>query len=180
MMRGTFANPHLRNRVGGLDAGPVARSARDGATRSLFDVAMENRDDGVPSVIVAGALYGSGSARDWAAKGTSLLGVAAVIAAGFERIHRSNLALMGVLPIEVGAPTALDALAWDGSESIDIDFDPDAREPRPPATVTVRRNGCEVARVAGTLRIDTLAEWRYVREGGVLRAIFAGTMKRAR
>ncbi|KVM93998.1 aconitate hydratase AcnA [Burkholderia stagnalis] len=180
MMRGTFANPHLRNRVGGLDAGPVARSARDGATRSLFDVAMENREDGVPSVIVAGALYGSGSARDWAAKGTSLLGVAAVVAAGFERIHRSNLALMGVLPIEVGAPNALDALAWDGSECIDIDFDPHARAPRPPATVTVRRNGREVARVAGTLRIDTLAEWRYVREGGVLRAIFAGTMKRAR
>ncbi|TCW77852.1 aconitate hydratase AcnA [Burkholderia sp. SRS-46] len=179
MIRGTFANPHLRNRVSGLDAGPVARSARDGATRSLYEVAMENRDDGVPSVIVAGALYGSGSARDWAAKGTSLLGVAAVIAAGFERIHRSNLALMGVLPIEVGAPNALDALAWDGSERIDIDFDPHARAPRPPATVTVRRDGREVVRVTGTLRIDTLAEWRYVREGGVLRAIFASTMQRA-
>ncbi|KVE28212.1 aconitate hydratase [Burkholderia singularis] len=173
MIRGTFANPRLQNRLTGLGAGPLARSARDGAVRSLFDVAMENLADRAPSVIVAGALYGCGSARDWAAKGTSLLGVAAVVAKSFERIHRSNLALMGVLPVEIGASGALDALAWDGSERVDIEFDSAARAPRPPATVTVSRNGDEIARVVGTLRIDTAAEWRYVREGGVLRAIFA-------
>ncbi|KVT64719.1 aconitate hydratase [Burkholderia ubonensis] len=177
MMRGTFANPRLRNRVTGDG---FARSARDGASRSLFEVAVENQQDGVPSVIVAGDAYGSGSARDWAARGTALLGIAAVIARGFERIHRSNLALLGVLPVEVPASSALDAVAWTGAERIDIEFDPGTSALRPPATVIVSRDGAELARVAATLRIDTAAEWGYLRGGGVLRSVFARHLAAAR
>lgn len=173
MIRGTFANPRIRNLAAGGGLGPIARSARDGATRSVFAVAQENREDQVPSVIVAGASYGSGSARDWAAKGTALLGVTAVLARSFERIHRSNLALMGVLPVELPATNTLDALEWTGAERIDLEFDAATRALRPRVDVVVRRGGNAVAREQGVLRIDTAAEWRYVREGGVLRSIFA-------
>ena len=173
MMRGTFANPRIRNLVSGVEPGPMARSARDGVDRSLFEVARENLDDGVLSVIFAGRLYGAGSARDWAAKGTALLGVSAVLAKSFERIHRTNLVLMGVLPIELPDAGPLDAMDWLGTESVAIEFDAQTDELRPPATVVVSRQGNVLVTVPGTLRIDTPAEWRLIRSGGVLPNIFS-------
>jgi len=179
MMRGTFANSRIRNLIAGVEPGPMTRSARDGAVRSLFEVAQENLDDGVPSVIFAGHLYGAGSARDWAAKGTALLGVSAVLAKSFERIHRTNLVLTGVLPVELPEAGALDALEWLGSENVTIEFDA-GEALRPRATIMVARQEKVLASVQGVLRIDTAAEWRYIRGGGALPLAFAERLSKSR
>ncbi|MCR1770355.1 Aconitate hydratase A [Burkholderia glumae] len=177
MMRGTFSNPRLVNAITG---GSTARSARSGAPGSFYDVALENIEDGVPSVVIAGKAYGSGSARDWAARGTALLGVAAVVARSFERIHRSNLVLLGVLPVELDEGVALDGIAWRGTERVAIEFDARADTPRPRALVVVSRDAVVLARAPATLRVDTAAEWRYLRGGGVLRTVFERQLAVAR
>lgn len=172
MVRGTFASPRLVNALVHPLVGPLARSARDGQVRTVFEVARENAHDGVPSVIVAGKSYGAGSARDWAARGTSLLGVSAVLARSFERIHRSNLVLMGVMPIELPESTDFDEMEWHGDESVDIHFDSDSLTCRQPVRVVVTRGETTVAQSTATLRVDTSAELRYLRSGGVLRYVY--------
>jgi len=169
MVRGTFGSPRLANALVAPRQGPLTLSARDGRECSIHAAAMENVDDGAASVILAGTLYGAGSARDWAAKGTALLGVRAVVAQGFERIHRSNLVMMGVLPVEIAADAAppWEGLAWTGRERLDIEFDP-AIALRGQALVRIRRDGAEPLVVAGRLRIDTESERRYLLSGGVL------------
>ena len=119
-MRGTFANVRLRNAlVPGIEGG-ITRHLPSGERLSIFEAAQRYRDDGVPLVVLAGKDYGSGSSRDWAAKGTMLLGVRAVLAESFERIHRSNLIGMGVLPLQFDAGASIESLGLTGEESFDI------------------------------------------------------------
>ncbi len=163
MLRGTFANLRLRNRLaGGVDGG-WTRLQPDGEMMSIYDAAMHYRDAGTPLVVLAGKEYGSGSSRDWAAKGTALLGVRAVIATSFERIHRSNLVGMGVLPLEFSEGKDAAGLGLDGSESYDISA-PNGQA----VTVRARRSDGSVVEFATRSRIDTPKEQEYFRHGGIL------------
>ena len=120
MTRGTFANIRIRNLLAPGTEGGVTRHLPDGEVMTIYDAAMKYKAEGVPLVVLAGAEYGTGSSRDWAAKGTFLLGVRAVIAASFERIHRSNLVMMGVLPLEFEPGTTWQSLGLTGEEMFDI------------------------------------------------------------
>jgi aconitate hydratase len=160
MIRGTFANIRLRNQLAPGTEGGVTRKLPEGDEMSIYEAAMKYADEGTPLVVLAGKEYGSGSSRDWAAKGTNLLGVRAVIAESFERIHRSNLVGMGVLPLQV------EDLDLTGEEEISITG---LAEPlnngELPREVTVNASGKEfTARV----RIDTPKEAEYFRHGGIL------------
>jgi aconitate hydratase len=152
MMRGTFANIRLRNRLAGGVEGGWTRHLPSGEIMSIYDAAMRYQSDGVPLVILAGKEYGSGSSRDWAAKGTKLLGVAAVVAESFERIHRSNLIGMGVLPLQFREGESAASLGLDGSESFYVSglSDGDGRE----VEVLARREGGEDVRFRARVRID--------------------------
>ncbi len=167
MIRGTFANIRLRNLlVPGVEGG-MTRHLPNGGQMSIFDAAQEYAREGVPLIILAGADYGSGSSRDWAAKGTMLLGVKAVLAVSFERIHRSNLIGMGVLPLQFPAGQTPQSLGLDGTETFSILGL--AGQERPPAEVTVQvDDGNEVRTFTATVRIDTPVEADYYRHGGIL------------
>ncbi len=169
MVRGTFSSPRLKNALVAPRSGPLTRSGRDGRICSIHAAAMENIDDGIASVVLAGRYYGSGSARDWAAKGTALLGVRAVLAKSFERIHRSNLVLMGVLPVEVpeSAAAAWGTIDWTGRERVSIEFDV-SKVTRADAAVCIQLDGEALLTVQGRVRIDTQAERRYLAAGGIL------------
>jgi aconitate hydratase len=181
MMRGTFANIRLRNLIGGgpaLPAGGLTRHFADGAAEPMpiYDAAMRYVSAGTPLVVLAGREYGTGSSRDWAAKGTSLLGVRAVIAQSFERIHRSNLVGMGVLPLQFPDGTDAASLGLTGEEVIEITGLADAMAAggAPPATVTVQAIGsgaAEPARFDCVVRIDTPREAEYFRAGGILQYV---------
>ena len=161
MMRGTFANIRLRNLLAPGTEGGVTLHLPDGEQMTIYDAAMRYAEEGVPLVVLAGREYGSGSSRDWAAKGTRLLGVRAVIAQSFERIHRSNLVGMGVLPLQFPEGESVESLGLTGRETFSISGlgDGSAR------TVTVRADDREFeARV----RIDTPKEVEYYRHGGIL------------
>ena len=163
MLRGTFANIRLRNRLaGGVDGG-WTRLQPDGEVMSIYDAAMRYREEETPLVVLAGKEYGSGSSRDWAAKGTALLGVRAVIATSFERIHRSNLVGMGVHPLEF--PDGMDAssLELDGSETYDISAPNGAN-----VAVRATRTDGSTVEFAARSRIDTPKEHEYFRHGGIL------------
>jgi aconitate hydratase len=167
MMRGTFANIRLRNELApGTEGGWTAISK--GATPLfIYDAAMEYQKRGTPLVIVAGKEYGTGSSRDWAAKGTILLGVRAVIAESFERIHRSNLVGMGVLPLEFTGGRTRQSVGLTGFESFEIVGLDDGMKPR--ATLTVRATGDGAEKSFDVLlRIDTPEEMQYYRNGGIL------------
>ena len=171
MVRGTFANVRLRNRLVAVEGG-FTRHLPDGEDMALFDAAERYRAEGVPLVVIAGKEYGTGSSRDWAAKGPRLLGVRAVLAESFERIHRSNLVGMGVLPLEL--PRSADALGLTGHELYDLEgveeaiaagrtgFDVSVRAHRP--------EGGEV-RFTARARIDTPEEVAYYRHGGILQYV---------
>ncbi len=166
MVRGTFANPRLRNRLAQGVEGGVTVHLPDGAEMSIYDAAMRYRDEGVPLVVLAGKEYGAGSSRDWAAKGTALLGVRAVLAESFERIHRSNLIGMGVLPLEYPPGASAESVGLTGHEELSI-RGLEGRD-RPPPEVTVHAGSKQFrARV----RIDTPREADYYRHGGILRHV---------
>ena len=139
MMRGTFANIRLRNEMAPGTVGGVTRYMPDGAPMSIYDAAMKYQAAGVPLVVVAGKEYGTGSSRDWAAKGTRLLGVRAVIAESFERIHRSNLIGMGVLPLQFKDGTNRQTLRLEGGEVFDIGGLAAGLEPRVDLSVRIAR-----------------------------------------
>ena len=163
MMRGTFANVRLRNRLAPGTEGGFTRHLPSGEVMTVFDASRRYASEGVPLVIVAGKEYGAGSSRDWAAKGTLLLGVWAVIAEGFERIHRSNLVGMGVLPLEFRPGESAEKLGLTGEETFDILGL--RNDHAVPALVRVRAGEKEfTARV----RVDTPAEARFYRVGGIL------------
>jgi aconitate hydratase len=133
----------------------------------IYDAAMKYMAEGRPTVIFAGEEYGTGSSRDWAAKGTQLLGIKAVVARSFERIHRSNLVGMGVLPLQFQGDMSWQALGLTGEEFIDIEVDPQLK-PQSQAALIIRRPGGESQEVKLTLRIDTPIEVDYYRHGGIL------------
>jgi len=172
MMRGTFANVRLRNLlVPGVEGGVTLYyksnipnpQSQTPEVMPIYEAAMRYQADGVPLVIVAGHEYGTGSSRDWAAKGTRLLGVRAVLALSFERIHRSNLVGMGVLPCQLKEPLALD-----GSETFDLVGLGDNLQPRQHLTLVIHRADGTESRVPVLLRIDTPVEVEYYRHGGIL------------
>lgn len=169
MARGTFANVKLDNRLAGRP-GPVTRNLLSGEVESVFDAAESYGEAGVPLVIVAGRMYGSGSSRDWAAKGPLLLGVRAVIAESFERIHRSNLVQMGILPLEFAKGSGAAALGLDGTEVYDIEpVDLAAGLPaRPRTTVTATRADGTRVTFDCVVRVDTALEGAFLRNGGIL------------
>ncbi len=168
MVRGTFANVRLRNMmVPGVEGGVTAHQP-GGEQMSIYEAAMRYAADKVPLFVIAGEEYGTGSARDWAAKGTRLLGVRAIIAASFERIHRSNLVGMGVLPCQLPAGVTAATLKLDGRERFDLTgLDANAK-PRQSVTLVIHRADGREDRVALTLRLDTPAEVNYVRHGGIM------------
>ncbi|MFZ5852181.1 MAG: aconitate hydratase [Actinomycetota bacterium] len=165
MIRGTFANIRLRNRlVPGVEGG-VTRHLPDGEQLPIYDAAQRYAAEGVPLLVLAGKEYGSGSSRDWAAKGTALLGVRAVLAESFERIHRSNLIGMGVLPLQFREGETLQSLGLTGEETFDVLGVAAMSHGAPPREVTVSADGREFqARV----RIDTPGEAAYYRHGGIM------------
>ena len=177
MMRGTFGNIRIRNQMVDREGG-FTRLMPSGELMSIFDAAMEYKKRGTPLVIFAGEDYGTGSSRDWAAKGTLLLGVKAVFAKSFERIHRSNLIGMGVLPLQFEAGEDAASLGLDGSERISIRGLADNFMPGGQVKVTVTRDGASVSGFNVSLRLDNEMEVEYYRHGGilhkVLRRIFVG------
>ena len=136
---------------------------------TIFDAADSYAEEGVPLVVLAGKEYGSGSSRDWAAKGTKLLGVRAVIAESFERIHRSNLIGMGVLPLQFPEGESIDSLGLDGSEIFDFGDLQDGEAKT--VTVTARRDGAEEVEFEAVVRLDTPNEVTYFRNGGILQTV---------
>jgi aconitate hydratase len=166
MIRGTFANIRLRNQLAPGTEGGVTRHLPDNEQMSIYDAAKRYETDGVPLVILAGKEYGSGSSRDWAAKGTALLGVRAVLAESFERIHRSNLVGMGVLPLQFQEGESAETLGLTGEEVFDITGLEGLAAGAPlPRELTVRADGRSFSVV---LRVDTPKEQEYYRHGGIL------------
>ena len=167
MIRGTFANIRLRNQLAPGTEGGLTRHLPGGEQMTIFDAAQRYAAEGVPLLIIAGKEYGSGSSRDWAAKGTALLGVRAVLAASFERIHRSNLIGMGVLPLQFTGGQDATILALTGEEIYAVRGL--AGTGQVPRTVTVAATGPGGTReFTATVRIDTPAEAAYYRHGGIL------------
>jgi aconitate hydratase len=168
MVRGTFANIRIRNQLVPGTEGGVTRYLPTGETMSIYDAAMRYKQDKTPLVIVAGAEYGTGSSRDWAAKGTLLLGVKAVIAVSYERIHRSNLVGMGVLPLQFLAGQSAQSLGLNGEETLAIAGLSDQLKPREVITVTAQRPDGTRLEFQAMVRIDTPVEIDYYRNGGIL------------
>jgi aconitate hydratase len=179
MVRGTFANVRIKNlMVPGVEGGVTIHHPGD-ERMSIYDAAMRYQSENVPLVIIAGQEYGTGSSRDWAAKGTRLLGVRAVIAQSFERIHRSNLVGMGVLPCQFKDDTNAASLRLDGSERFDLKGIEDGIDPLEEITLVIHRKSGAVEEIPITLRIDTPIEVDYYKHGGilpfVLRQLLEGT-----
>ncbi len=171
MIRGTFANIRLRNElVPGVEGG-FTLHLPDGEQMTIYDAAMRYRAEGVPLVVLAGQEYGSGSSRDWAAKGTALLGVRAVIAESFERIHRSNLVGMGVLPLQFLPGETRQSLRISGKETFDIVGLSDGLVPKGEAKIVARREDGTVTEFRVRVRIDTAKELEYYRHGGILQYV---------
>ncbi|HEX6394016.1 MAG TPA: aconitate hydratase AcnA [Acidimicrobiales bacterium] len=169
MIRGTFANIRLRNQLAPGTEGGVTRHLPEGEQMSIYDASKRYEADGIPLVILAGKEYGSGSSRDWAAKGTYLLGVRAVLAESFERIHRSNLVGMGVLPLQFQPGDTVESLGLTGEEVIDITgLEGLADDASLPKELSVKADGREFSVV---LRIDTPKEAQYYRHGGILQYV---------
>jgi aconitate hydratase len=174
MTRGTFANVRIKNEMAPGTEGGVTRLQPSGETMSIYDAAMAYQAGGIPLVVVAGKEYGTGSSRDWAAKGTMLLGVKAVIAESFERIHRSNLVGMGILPLQFLSGTSRKTLGLNGGETFSIVGLSAGIAPRQEILLTITRQDGRVDVVPTLCRIDTLDEVEYYRNGGILHAVLRG------
>ena len=166
MMRGTFANIRLRNKMAPGTEGGVTLHQPDGEQLCIFDAAMRYQADGVPAIVIAGKEYGSGSSRDWAAKGPRLLGVRAVIAESYERIHRTNLVCMGVLPLQFRPGDSAESLGLNGYESFSIEGLDDGRAKE--VTVTATSDDGGTKQFQARVRIDTPNEVEYYQHGGIL------------
>ena len=182
MIRGTFANVRLRNQIApGTEGGYTRNFTKEGGpVEFVYDASMDYQEAGIPLVVLAGKEYGSGSSRDWAAKGTTLLGVKVVIAESYERIHRSNLIGMGVLPLQFPAGQSADSLGLDGTETYDFTGIEALNEGTTPKTVRVvatKVNG-EKVEFDGVVRIDTPGEADYYRNGGILQYVLRSLLKK--
>ena len=173
MIRGTFGNIRLRNLLlDGVQGGFTRNWLADGEQTTIYDASVAYQEAGVPLVILAGKEYGSGSSRDWAAKGTALLGVKAVIAESYERIHRSNLIGMGVIPLQFPDGKTADDLGLTGSETLDIVGIDELNDGKTPKTVTVKVSGeGEPSEFEAVVRIDTPGEAEYYRNGGIMQYV---------
>ena len=172
MLRGTFANTRLRNKLvdreGGYTLSPDGKSVVP-----IYKAAMKYQESNTPLVVIAGKQYGTGSSRDWAAKGTLLLGIKAVIAESFERIHRSNLIGMGVMPVEFDKEIPQEMLDLQGDEYVDIVSCDDKLAPKQKLRIILSRSDGSRHEVLGRLRIDTAEEMAYFRHGGILQYVLA-------
>jgi aconitate hydratase len=179
MIRGTFANIRLRNQLApGTEGGFTRDFTRDGEVTTVYEASENYQRAGVPLVVLAGKEYGSGSSRDWAAKGTALLGVKAVIAESYERIHRSNLIGMGVLPLQFPGGKSADDMGLTGDETISISGITELNDGTTPRTVTVRieKDGRE-DEFEATVRIDTPGEAGYYRNGGIMQYVLRSLLR---
>jgi aconitate hydratase len=171
MMRGTFANIRIKNQMLPGVEGGVSKHYPSGDAMPMYDVAMRYKEEGVPLVLFAGKEYGTGSSRDWAAKGTALLGIRAVITESFERIHRSNLVGMGVAPLVFEAGTTWKTLGLKGDETVTIHGLKEGLKPRAILTAEITYASGEVKKVPLICRIDTADELEYFRNGGILQYV---------
>lgn len=177
MMRGTFANIRIKNEmIPGVEGG-FTKYIPTGETLSIYDAAMRYKNDGVPLIVIAGQEYGTGSSRDWAAKGPKLLGISAVIAESFERIHRSNLIGMGILPLQFIHDMTRKSLHLHGNEIIDLLGLDDNLKPRQKITAIIHHDGKQ-KEIELLSRIDTLNEVEYYRHGGILQYVLRGMLKK--
>jgi aconitate hydratase len=171
MVRGTFANIRIRNQLAPGTEGGVTTHVPTGEQMSIYDASMKYQGDGTPLVVLAGTEYGTGSSRDWAAKGTMMLGVKAVIAATYERIHRSNLVGMGILPLEFAEGSNWKSLGLNGEETFDIPSLNDDLKPRSTVDVVATKDDGTKIEFVATVRIDTPVEMDYYRNGGILQTV---------
>lgn len=178
-MRGTFANIRIKNQMLPGVEGGVTKHQPSGAQMPIYDAAMRYQKEGVPLVIFAGKEYGTGSSRDWAAKGTKLLGVRAVIVETFERIHRSNLVGMGVLPLQFTEGRTWKSLGLTGNEVIDIPGLEGALKPRQTLHLHITHADGRKEKVPVLCRIDTLDEIEYFKNGGILHYVLRGLAQAA-
>ncbi len=179
MMRGTFANIRIKNEMAPGTEGGVTKHQPDGTVMPIYDAAMKYQAEGVPLVVVGGKEYGTGSSRDWAAKGTRLLGVRAVIVESFERIHRSNLVGMGVLPLQFKDGQTRKTLKLTGEELFDIAGISQGLKPRMDVTCKITRPGGKSEEITLLCRIDTADELEYYENGGILHYVLRNLMKAA-
>jgi aconitate hydratase len=179
MTRGTFANIRLKNQLAPGTEGGWTTDFTDGEVKFIYEAAQNYQAADVPTIVLAGHDYGMGSSRDWAAKGTYLLGVRAVIAASYERIHRSNLIGMGVLPLQFREGEDADSLGLDGTETFRIDVDDDLRPRQDVPVVATREDGGEV-RFTAVCRLDSPVEIEYYRNGGILHTVLRRLFQEAR
>jgi aconitate hydratase len=177
MMRGTFANIRLRNQMAPGTEGGWTQYQPGGDVMTIYDAAMRYQQAAVPTIIIAGKEYGSGSSRDWAAKGTQLLGVKGVIAESFERIHRSNLVNMGVIPLEFKTGQTAASLKLAGTESFDLVGIAQGLTPRGDVRVIARGADGTTREFVATVRIDTPEELVAFRHGGILPYVVRQLMK---
>jgi aconitate hydratase len=177
MTRGTFANIRIRNLLAPGTEGGVTRHLPDGQVMSIYDAAMKYKSEGVPLVVLAGAEYGSGSSRDWAAKGPFLQGVRVALATSFERIHRSNLIMMGILPLEFEPGSTWQTVGLTGEEVFDFPTLGDDLRPRQKLKVIATAPDSARKEFEATVRIDTPVELDYYRNGGILQTVLRKLLK---
>jgi aconitate hydratase len=184
MIRGTFANIRLRNQLAPGTEGGVTTKLPEGEEMSIYDASRQYISEGTPLIVLGGKEYGSGSSRDWAAKGTALLGVRAVITESFERIHRSNLIGMGVIPLQFPEGESAGSLGLDGTETFDITGIEKLNDGKTPKTVHVKAtkdsggdSGGKVTEFEAVVRIDTPGEADYYRNGGILQYVLRNMLK---
>tara|TARA_B100002051_G_C16516156_1_gene525341 strand:- start:238 stop:813 length:576 start_codon:yes stop_codon:yes gene_type:complete len=170
MVRGTFGNVRVRNQLAPGTEGGWTTDFTDGQVKSIYDASCSYKEAGIPLVVLAGKDYGMGSSRDWAAKGTYLLGVRAVIAESYERIHRSNLIGMGVVPLQFKDGETAQSLGLTGHEQFSIPLD-DSLKPKQMVTVTATTDTGDVITFDAMVRADTPVEIDYLRNGGILHTV---------
>jgi aconitate hydratase len=176
MTRGTFANIRLRNQMAPGTEGGWTTYLPTGEVMSIYEASLKYEESGTATVALAGKEYGTGSSRDWAAKGTNLLGIKAVLAESFERIHRSNLVGMGVLPLQYKAGESAETYGLTGDETFDIAID-DNLQPRQDVIVTVTDAAGNRREIVTICRIDTPVEVDYFRNGGILQTVLRSFLK---
>ena len=175
-MRGTFANVRIRNQLAPETEGGYTTHFPSEEVLPIYDAAMRFKEEGTPLVVLAGSQYGTGSSRDWAAKGTLLLGVKAVICTSYERIHRSNLVGMGVLPLCFLEGQDADSLGLDGSETFEIPLSDDVQPLQELQVVANKSDGSSIT-FTTTVRLDTPVEIDYYRNGGILHTVLRNLSK---
>jgi aconitate hydratase len=179
MTRGTFANIRIRNEMVPGTEGGFTKHMPDGKEMSVYEASMQYQQDGIPLVVIAGKDYGMGSSRDWAAKGPNLLGIKAAIVESFERIHRSNLIGMGVLPLEFKHGMTRKSLNLDGTEIFDITGVAGGITPAMDVAVKITRADGSTEDITTKCRIDTLDEVEYYRHGGILQYVLRNIAEEA-